>query len=296
MKFSSRLAHKSGDLSLRARLHKHLSEVRPARSPNVVHASDLIESRRGVFCPREFALMRKVKKKPRDEFLGTPTVAVFRLGDLVHDMVADWFADMGVAVGDWRCVACGALFNLCKRPTHCKVCGCTTMAHKEMRVTSPSSLVSCGLDLVLDLGAPKFKLVEIKSIDKVEFKTLKAPLSSHRWRTSLYLRVIEEAGLGGIISTNKATVFYVSKGGFGTLDPELVKFGITDSKYSPFKEYEVERDDKANDKYVELAMLVKRYQDTGVMPLGVCNTNLHKRAKSCPVMAECWSGDYPGEE
>ena len=45
-----------------------------------------------------------------------------------------------------------------------------------------------------------------------------------------------------MIDTSKATVLYTTKGGYGVPDPDLKKWGLSDH-FSPFKEFEIERDD-----------------------------------------------------
>ncbi len=167
------------------------------------------------------------------------------------------------------------------------------MIYEEMRFESPSTGASCGIDLLVKTGEPKLRILEIKSMKEDEFKALVAPKAEHKQRTNLYMRLVEEAGYGHMIDCQRATVFVVSKG-FGVQDEEIKKWGFGDS-YTPFKEFEVVRNDADTDERFERARMLKRYRDEGVMPLGVCPTSYCKRAKDCDVVHACFSGKYPAQ-
>jgi hypothetical protein len=164
-----------------------------------------------------------------------------------------------------------------------------------MRFTSAYSGASCGLDLGLDLGLGKLVPVEIKTIDKDEFKTLVAPLAEHRQRTALYLRIISESDepAAKSFSTKQARVLYASKGGYGCKDPEPAQWGLYD-KFSPYKEFILDRNDEITETPTEKARQVHLFRkgEAG-MPDGICPQSFCKRAKGCKVVKECWSGKFP---
>lgn len=279
--------------SVKHLLHKHLSGYEDGRSLKLIHASELTKPEG--LCPRMYALADLVKAQPKDEWLSASSAMTFQIGRDQEKNIVQWFADMGKAVCHWKCIACGTLHEFQLRPHACKECGTKRFDHKEVRFESAVTGASCGIDLLLVFGEQKLRPIEIKTIDKEEFKALKAPLAEHRWRTQLYLRIIDESShhTSKTIGTAEATILYVSKGGFGCLDPELKKWGLHED-FSPFKEFTVKRDDAATDALAARSKVVKDFRDGKVgMPCGVCASSMSKRAMGCPVKKECFSGEYP---
>lgn len=301
MKFLSKAAMLNGHKnSLKWHLHNHLAGWTPQRSHKIVHASDLMKDGKD-FCAREFVLLDITKKKPKDEFLTTSLQVTFQIGRDLQTSVVNWFADMGLAVGDWKCMSCGAMHSFQKRPHKCETCGCKAFHPEEVRFMSSKTGVSCGVDLLVDLGQAKHKMVEIKTIDKEEFKKLVMPLAEHRWRTSLYPRIAAESDspYKDRVNLKEAVVLYTSKGGFGTLD-DVVKGWkadglLKDGDFSPFKEFQVARNDDATEAKCQEAKKVHLFRTgQGGIPKGICDTSFCKRAKNCPVMTDCFSGKYEG--
>lgn len=281
--------------SIKYLLHQHMSGWDPARSLKVIHASELTKEEG--FCPRFYALADVTKYKGKDRWLTTSDRCTFDMGRDLENRVVHAFADMGKAICHWKCVACGTMHEFQTRPLACKTCGVKIFEHKEVRFESAVSGASCGVDMLVALGEPKLRVVELKTMDKEMFKELKAPLAEHRWRTNYYLRIIAESAhnWSKMVSTDSATILYVSKGGYGCADPELAKWGLTD-KFSPFKEFEIKRDDALTDMLSARAKVVKDFRDGNVgMPYGICETALSKRAKYCPLKGVCFGGDYPPE-
>jgi len=259
-----------------------------------MHASELTK---GTFCPREWALMDLTKYKAPDQFISTSLATTFSIGRLVQDMVIDWLVESGRAVTDWRCVACKQLHELTVRPVACHGCGCTALAPEEHRFRSQETGIGCGIDCFARTNGDRFKLVEVKSIDKEEFKKLLMPIAEHRQRTNLYLRIVADSGhpFADKVDLDSAIVLYVSKGGFGCLDKEVEAYDFPDDKYSPFKEYAVARKDEDTDDLWIKAGLYHRFR-TWVdhpMPAGVCDNAQCERAKKCPVSSACFAADAP---
>lgn len=281
--------------SIRYLLHKHLSGYDPARPLSRIHASEL--TRAEGFCPRFYALHDVTKSKPKDRYLTTSEHMTFQIGRDEERNVVNWFAEMGKAICHWKCVACGSQHEFCFRPKACGTCGCRVLEPKEVRFESAANGASCGVDMLLAMGHPLLRPVELKTMDKDEFKALKAPLAEHRWRTNLYLRLIDESDhpWSKQVATDRATIVYISKGGYGVLDPELAKWGLFE-KFSPFKEYEIVRDDSQTDDLVARAQAVTDFRKKKAgMPCGICPTALSKRAAGCPMKKHCFSGAYPPE-
>lgn len=271
-------------------LHEHLCRDEKARPYGDVHASDLMGYED--FCPREHALGVKYNVHRGVKRVYTSESVTYAYGYAVEDLVRKWFTEISRAHGNWRCKACNQLHSFRRRPIKCKSCGMKEFDYEEQLFVSPEGVLSRP-DLYIDFGRPKLTILEIKSIDKEKFKTLYAPLAEHRWRTSLYMRCIEASGhpLAEKIDTKKAFVFYVTKGGYGFKDEELPKWKLNDGDHSPFKEFEIERDDAELDEALEMAQAVETFKQTGEVPLGICPTALVPRARFCKLREKCWGGD-----
>jgi hypothetical protein len=282
-------------------LHKQLRRSDPARSHKTVHASDVTGGAKRPFCPRAYAILDKVhhqlENKPT-EFLTASMAVTFEIGKMVQDHIIHVLSDGGAAVTNWVCTHCKSHYVRCKRPVECETCHGKTFKPEEIRLISAKSGISCGFDVFASLGDGKLCITELKTIDPAEFKTLIAPLAEHRLRTNLYMRIAEESDdpWKDRIDVEKARVLYVSKGGYGCMDGQLVQWGIND-KFSPFKEFTIFRDDKATEPYVAPAVRLMEFRD-GVkgMPSGICNTAFDKSAKSCPVATHCFSGSFPAKD
>lgn len=293
MKFLKKAADFAPKKSAKYLLHEHLGGFGKGRSLKTLHASELTKPEG--LCPRMYALSDVVKVNPKDEWLSTSQVMTFQIGRDQEENIVNWFADMGRAICHWKCVACGTTHEFCSRPIGCKECGTKAFKPKEVRFVSAINGASCGVDMLLNMGEGKLRPFELKTMDKDEFKALLAPLAEHKLRTNFYLRIIDESASqwSSLINTNKAGVLYTSKGGFGVADPELKKWNIPES-FSPFKEWEVTRDDEATDYLAERAQIVHDYRAGKIgMPQGLCKTAFDKRAQGCVCKKPCWSGDHP---
>ena len=279
--------------SIKYLLHRHLSGFDPARPLSRVHASELTKEEG--FCPRFYALADVTQAKAKDRWLTTSEEVTFHMGRVLQDSVVNWFADMGKAIGHWKCMGCGTMHEFVTRPEKCKVCGIKAFHPEEVRFQSALNGASCGVDMLVGMGEPKLRPVELKTMDKDQFKALLAPLAEHKLRTNLYLRLIEESPhpWSKNVSTEKATIMYISKGGYGCADPDMAKWGLSD-KFSPFKEFTITRDDKQTNDLVARAKAVTDFRAGKVgMPTGICPSALSKRAHFCKLKTTCFSGDHP---
>lgn len=285
--------------SLKMAIHKRLAGWEDARSHKTLHASDLTKEDRQ-FCPREFALLDATKMKKKGEFIGTALMCTFHLGEAMHDLLRENWG-LNESVGTWECLRCGARHKFQKKPKVCTMeaspgtkCGGKHFKYHEETFRSLSTGAVGNMDMILDLGEPKFRACEIKSIKADDFKTLVAPLSEHRLRTNLYMRMIEDSDhpQKHKINTQEALVFYICKG-FGNKDESIAEAGIKDSGFSPFKEFWVQRDDTATEEAWKLAMSLHKFRQGGKMPQGICPNGLIKRAQICSAVKPCWSGQYP---
>jgi len=284
-------------LTAKLLLHRYLSGYDPARTMKILHASELTKSSDdNKFCPRSYALRDLTGIKPQDKWLSASERMTFQIGRDQEANLVRWFGEMGRAVCDWRCRHCGKTHFFCLKPAQCNECGCKQFDGHELRFTSTINGASCGIDMLLGLNDDKLIVYEIKTIDKDKFAALQAPLAEHRWRTNFYLRILAESGdpKTDKINTHLARILYISKGGFGCVDDSLSLFGLSD-KFSPFKEFEIKRNDAETESLAELALSVKQFrEDDKPIPKRICTSRHDKRAKYCPWTTACFK-DYDNE-
>ena len=133
-------------------------------------------------------------------------------------------------------------------------------------------------------------VVELKSLDKDQFKKLAQPYSEHRIRTALYLHLIHdsESPWRHQIDLSQARVVYMTKG-FGT------NCNTPTTEITPLKEYVIDPLTVDVAPYLKKAYITHRYRTHGgALPDGVCPTALCERAKKCGVRKECFSPKYQG--
>lgn len=280
--------------SIKFMIHKSLAGWEAGRDDGYVHASDLMRDQE--FCPREWVLRHIHEIKPKGEFISTAMAITFNHGrDVEYNVRNKWLKNH--VVGNWVCDVCGAMHpTFGKYPKVACTCGHKRWIYSEFSFHSPYSGVGGSIDAIVDVGATKHPILEIKSMDKDEFKALKAPKAEHKARTSLYMRLAEESGLNETecVDVKKAHILYVAKA-FGIKDDSLSEAGIKDAAFSPFKEFIIERDDSLTDTVINRARVVylAKQDPTLGVPCGICSTGLEKRAQSCSALKPCWTGQHP---
>lgn len=278
---------------LRQMLHQYLSGYQDGRDIKTLHVSEVTKDS-PIFCARRKAIMVHTGQSNPDEFLSTSLAVTFGMGRDLESNVQQWFGDMKRAVGHWKCLFCKTTHRYQKRPQVCSGCKGSLFKYVEVRAQSSIAFASAGLDLLLDKELPNGKLryVEIKTIDKEEFKKLVMPLAEHRARTRLALRLIAESDDPFLqqVDTEQADILYVSKGGFGCACPEITGYPFPDAQFSPFKPFAVTRDDAATEQYYQRAVAYAEYLKTGKLPPRICNTTFDDNAKGCKQMIPCFQG------
>lgn len=280
--------------TLRRTLHKYLAGNSPGRSLRTIHASDLTKDIG--YCPREAVLEKVTKRKPKPEFITTSQQVTWHLGRVLQESVTHWLADMGLAIGDWKCRSCGTMHERQKRPETCRMSGCggKLFRYEETRPVHPEFGASCGLDFLLDRGCGKLWIVENKTMAADKFKELVAPLGEHKLRTQMYLECARAAAKvdpwWNKVRHDKALVLYISKGGWGTTNPEKVGWDFDDGPHSPFKEYTVDADREAVLPYLERGKPAWDFfrGETDKIPDRICPTSFCKRAGQCSIADVCF--------
>jgi hypothetical protein len=267
-------------------LHGVLGGKVPARPYTTIRAS-AVTKQDLAFCPREVAILDLKKQKPKDEYIAPATKVAFEQGESLHHLARNnWLRS--VAIGDWKCPMCGHKHYFTLAPkADCPKCGMKGSAFLYSEVEIKSEHYIWGnLDLIIDEGLDKHCMVEIKTIDKDQFKELKMPLAEHRLRTNLYLELIRTSTLPekDHINQDYARILYISKG-YGAKND--------DGKVSPFREFKVSYELSLLKPYIEKAQLVKLFRETGKIPKRICPSAMGPRVKACSVGADCWSATYP---
>lgn len=267
-------------------LNTRLAGKREARSHKTVHVSMVADSDRG-FCPRQFALLDVLEMKLPSEFINAATQVAFDNGDALHDLCRNKWLRTDV-IGQWKCKKCKEVRHFTKLPTiDGKSCLHEWVYHEEAFV-DPETKMTGSIDFFVDLGNKKITPVEVKSIDKDQFAKLAGPLAKHRIRSQMYLLLIDRTVSPEVkeqIDLTHARILYISKG-FGKMNAD---FG----KVIPFKEFSINRNDEAVAPYFKLAAEVSTFRATGVMPKVICANPMDKRAQSCVVCKQCFSGKHP---
>lgn len=285
MKTVQLIAKEKPVVSVRELLHKRLAHMEPERSARILHMSDVLKEHG--FCPREFALRSRLKHKGKPQFVSTSMEHTFTLGrQIQHSLNNVWLRD--VMVGDWRCLSCEKVKHFSKVPKgHCGQSGVRCQwVYEEIRLKAASG-ASGGLDGLVDVGEPRLRIIEVKSIDKDMYKKLQAPLVEHRLRTQMYLRMAadSEEAIASAINTQVASILYVAKA-FGSKDPTLPDH--LSETFTPFKEFFIKRDDESIQPYIARAELAHAGANEGPMPAGICPNSFNDRAKKCAMIAACW--------
>lgn len=287
MSFLQKVSDTAGDLIIKDMLHARLGGSEPARSQQHIHSSDLTKED-PQYCPREVRLRQIAGKKRRPQFLQVATHVTFNEGrDKQARLNDDWLVD--VMYGIWRCSNCFWKSEFGPRPESCGECHTMpeNLIFQEPRVVDAVTGVGGGIDALVDIGKKKLRLVECKIMKADQFKGLITPLSEHRVRTKLYLRLIagSDQEFAKKVDTKLAHILYIMRG-----------HGIKqeDGRISPFKEFVVHRDDAEVQHFLGMAHALKLSRETeGLYPCGICTTQMDPRAVKCPVSKECFSSEFP---
>ena len=246
------------------------------------------------FCAREVAIIERENMKPVPEFLATCQVMTFDLGYSLQDKVTQTLAAADLAWGNWKCRNCGTVHEFRKMPRQCGTGTClsTRFDYEEVRALSSFSGIGSGLDLIVDVGKPKFRFIEVKTMAADKFKALVAPLGEHKLRTNLSLRNIDEWDNkhSDLINTQEADVMYISKSAWGCGRAEIKEWDFRDSAFSPFKVFPIARDDSLTEDYVQEARKAHLAVVNPEKPLPprICPTSFCDRAGKCNAVHKCF--------
>ncbi len=279
--------------SVKNEIHRRLAGWESPRPHFPLRASDLMGDQE--FCPREHAFLDMKVGKKKASFVGTALRMTFNHGNFMEKQIRNNFL-RDMVVGNWECPVCAVTHpTFGKVPQeNCPKCH-SPWEYQEPRFPDAYTGISGGVDMLLDIGGPKLLVVELKTIAPDNFKELLAPLAEHKFRTSLYLKLVEESKLpiSASIDTTEARILYVTKS-FGVKDTTLKELGIKDAPFSPFKEFTILRDDSLAETVLRKARVLQVWRETKQgMPCGICYNGLVKRAQECSAISGCFTGKHP---
>jgi len=265
-------------------LVKNMGTYQPERSHTTVHASDVTKSG---FCVRQYRLMDVLGISRPDMYVPPALRATWDMGKAVADLICnEWAGDK--AIGNWYCRRCEITKYFKPKPQG----GCNKMqkcewTYKEMAFIHKEHRISGSVDLLLDVGAARVMLIELKIMKADDWEKLVAPLGEHKARTQLYLQLVAESTnpFKEFVNTDEARVLYISRS-HGKMNKDV-------GHILPFKEFTVQRDDEAVAPYVALGAQVQAHRVNKTIPVHkVCDNVGCQTAKRCPVRAACWSGAH----
>jgi len=296
LKFLKNAADEFNHVSISDLIHDRLDRFNDPHSVSgLLHASSLT---REDFCPRKVALIRKLGVKLPKEYIDGSLRVTFDEGRASQDLLNNlWLRD--IMYGEWQCLTCGdSRVGFAPASKHCdnQKMPCH-YRYREMNFVSSELRVTGGIDGLIHPKPGPLVVIEAKIIGASQFpkiETAKMPLAEHSQRTRLYLYLVEQSQkenqLPMSIDTQRGFVVYKLRG-HGKMD-------ATKKRISPFRDFPVERNDSMIQREIGFAKQVKAFEDSDrtEFPPGVCETPMDKRAKNCPVAAECFSGKHKTQE
>ena len=264
---------KKADTRLTGEVERHLLR-RPQgnRSTTVLHPSEIIKSD---FCHRySYYLMtggKNLEKTP-----GLRLQSIFDEGHAIHHKWQNWFREMDVLFGEWKCLMCKEITEGIS-VAQCEHCGCKLLEYNEVTLRDEELRIEGHTDgwIIDDKGQC---LIEIKSIGAgtlrfeapdlladaggdvtKAWKNIRRPFRSHLLQGQLYLELAQRM--------------------FGGDAPTEIVFLYELKADQDYKEFTVKADNTLLEKVLYGAKVVNDAIDAGVMP--ECNVDWGGKCKAC---------------
>ena len=261
-------------------LSKARATVRPARSNDYLHVSDLLHR-----CMRAFALQESLQQTPPAQQLRLADQLTYSQGDAIAAVIVS--AVQGVAStalwGNWRC--------LCKRTqttvpctyaevtahAPCEHCLQPVDNYVEVPMFNEEYKIVGNPDILLYLAQfDAFHIVELKSITPNEFPDLVRAKPEHVLQAIFYWWLMHRLGYR---LTTKVSITYLNKG--------------HSFRGNPYKEFVIDVASQVSrlDMFLEEALALKAYREgrAAMPPRTRCNTPDDSQAKKCHVCQACFS-------
>jgi hypothetical protein len=269
-------------------LKKNLEGYKVGRPRTVLHASDVTKDG---FCPRLEAFL-DLEEKPLSPGMYTPAAlqATFDVGSALERLIVEEWGGESI-IGNWRCRICGKSATMCSKPGLQNGTHLHDWEYMQWPAVSNEYGISGSVDSLWALGTPLWMMAELKIMAPDEFASIVAPLSEHRIRTNLYMKIIgdSDSPYKDRVNLHEARVMYTSRA-YGK------KNDVHGGEILPWKEFVVERNDKDLVQILDRAKQLKVFRQEQKMPAGICATALDKRAKKCDQCQLCFSGKHPAQQ
>lgn len=232
-------------------------------------------------CMRQLVLCTKLDI-PVSSYVNFSQKMTFEIGNAIHY----WFQNNSKLLGDircgfWKCGGCGKTTSFSRVPKRgCRACGAGsdtwTYDEYELDIKKPY-YVTGHPDMFIELERGRFHVMEFKSINSAEFKTLEAPIIEHIWQLQTYMWACEQDSFKLGINTDpeEGYIMYISK----AMDtPPIKVFTVKKDRHilkqimSKLKDYKNGIDKKKPPPY---------------HPICEENSFNNYMAKSCPVKEQC---------
>lgn len=259
-----------GSSSLTQLIEEKLKEKR-VKLP-LLHGGALRASEFGDLCPREEVLASE-HQVVREEELAASTIMLFLHGSALHwAMQNHLLPDIGVMVGRWTCLDCGANYgdgsdipnSLVPRPQIC-ACSGKEFLYRELQLYNETYKIGGHPDGFLVIpGLPGVGVIEGKSIGR-GFEVKQCPAMNHVIQAQIYM------WFTGLLWSK---ILYWEKSASGT---------------EALIEHHVDRDDDTIASIKEAIKEIWASLETGSLPARVCASAEAPRAKKCPLFEPCFN-------
>lgn len=253
-----------------------LNLIREQEVPPLTLESYLRVSSMHKFCAREEVLASTLKINRQDS-VDADLSLIFAHGTGLHYALQNQvLADIGVLVGEWRCVDCAKQYGklegdlatsqtLVRKPKICD-CGCKDFNYREQHFINKELRVGGHPDGFLILpGMEGLGIIECKSISsRGAWEVRDIPKMDH---------VVQIQSYFWLTGLKWGKILYWDKGGHGL---------------SALAEHTIERDEEAIGEIKSLVSSIWRGLASGELPERICETNSCPKAKECPLVKQCF--------
>lgn len=258
-------------------LRKARSSVRPARSNEYLHVSDMLSK-----CLRRIALMDMLDMPETAQRLSFTDSLTFAQGDAIHNVVRERAVQGSpdMVWGRWSCL-CGAsktkepsVFSAREENKTCPDCKQELNVYTEVSMFDKEYMIVGNPDLVLYMPEEDaLHVTELKSISHDAWKELTRPLPDHVLQALFYWFLMKRKGYR---LTDRVSILYITKGWMFSGEP-----------YKEFT-FDAPSQEHRLNTFLEDALAVKSSRAGGKLPHRICAVENAPTAKKCDVCKSCF--------
>jgi hypothetical protein len=175
------------------------------RKTGVFHPSEIS----GFFCPRQWVIKERHRGEIPVEGTQPGSMRTFEVGHRLHDMMQDYFSQMGLLYGKFECRKCEETY-LGFKPTSCQ-CGKSDFKYREVRIKDDEYHIYGHTDGIVlidfnSLKKPKKYIFEFKTINPMGYGNLRKEIDDHREQASIYMWTLEKFRQKRLLELEKSGV------------------------------------------------------------------------------------------